>query len=83
MSFRDSGRVLAVAAVLIVASLAGGFWAGISYSKSQQSRYQEEIDDLQAEVEGLQGQIDSLQHVAIELNTTNDGLRDRLGGIQQ
>ena len=83
MSFRDSGRVLAVAAVLIVASLAGGFWAGTSYSKSQQSRYLEEIDDLRAEVEGLQGQIDSLQHVASELNTTNDGLRDQLGEIQQ
>ena len=83
MSFRDSGRVLAVAAVLIVASLAGGFWAGTSYSKSQQSRYLEEIDDLRAEVEGLQGQIDSLQHIASELNTTNDGLRDQLGEIQQ
>ncbi len=83
MSFRDSGRVLAVAAVLIVASLAGGFWAGTSYSKSQQSRYLEEIDDLLAEMEGLQGQIDSLQHVASELNTTNDGLRDQLGEIQQ
>jgi len=82
MSFRDSGRVLAVAAVLIVASLAGGFWAGTSYSKSQQSRYLEEIDDLLAEVEGLQGQLDSLQHVASELNTTNEGLRDRLGEIQ-
>jgi uncharacterized protein YoxC len=83
MSFKDSGRVLAVAAVLIVASLAGGFWAGISYSSPQQSRYLEEIDDLQAEVEGLQGQIDSLQHMASELNTTNDGLRDRLEEIQQ
>jgi hypothetical protein len=82
MSFRDSGRILAVAAVLIVASLAGGFWSGISYSKSQQSRYLEEIDDLQAELEGLQGQIDSLQHIASELNTTNDGLSDRLGEIQ-
>jgi len=82
MSFRDSRSALVVAVVVIVASLGGGFWTGISYSRSQQSSYLEEIDDLLAEVEGLQGQIDSLQYVANELNITNDGLRDRLGEIQ-
>jgi len=78
MSIRASWKALAVASVLIVASLGGGYWAGISISGSQRSEYRAQIAQLRAEVEELQSQVGSLQDVVLNLSLVNDELRDRL-----
>jgi len=81
MSIRASWRVLVVALVLIVASLGGGYWAGISTSISQQSGYRAQIAQLLAEAEELQSQVDSLQDIVFNLSLENDELRDQLRGL--
>jgi hypothetical protein len=81
MSIRASWKVLAVASVLIVASLGGGYWAGISISGSQRSEYRALIAQLRAEVEELQSQVGSLQDVVLNLSLVNDELRDQLRAL--
>ncbi len=82
MSIRTSWKAFAVAFVVIIASLGGGYWAGISISSSQQSGYRAQIDQLLAEAAELQGQVDSLQDVVLNLSSENDELRAILRGLQ-
>ena len=73
----------AVIAVLVIASLGGGAWAGFSYSQARsRSEYQGQLDRLQGEIDDLQSQVASLQSTVIVLNTTNADLRARLRALE-